>query len=72
MFSSGFGARADGSVLDEEGAALARAVPGVRVAPGPRSAARPRRACFQSPDAPGAVILDDGFQKLASGATSTS
>src|SRR5206468_4274817 len=63
VFSSGFGSRADGSALDEEGAALARVLPGVRVAQDrdPRSALA---GVFQSPGAPGAVVLDDGFQKL--------
>ena len=64
VFSSGFGARADASALDEEGASLARALPGVRVLQGrdPRSRRWPTRAA--EPDAPGAIVLDDGFQKL--------
>lgn len=64
VFSSGFGARADGSTLDEEGASLQRALPGVAIRQGPD----PRRALVEAcagQGRPDAVILDDGFQKLA-------
>jgi len=63
VFSSGFGARADASALDEEGASLARALPGVRVLQG-RDPDRVLADACRGPDAPGAIVLDDGFQKL--------
>jgi tetraacyldisaccharide 4'-kinase len=64
VFSSGFGSPADSGSLDEEGAALARAVPGARVLQAP-DARRALARVFEAPDPPGAVVLDDGFQKLA-------
>jgi tetraacyldisaccharide 4'-kinase len=64
IFSSGFGARAAGQDLDEEGASLRRAVPGALVL----QAAHPRRALAAATSRQGAlpdvVVLDDGFQKL--------
>jgi tetraacyldisaccharide 4'-kinase len=63
VFSSGFGARAAGSALDEEGAFLARALPGAQVLQGSDPAAD-IAAAFRSPGPPpDAIVLDDGFQK---------
>jgi tetraacyldisaccharide 4'-kinase len=64
VFSSGFGARADGSTLDEEGASLKRALPGVPIRQG-RDAPRLLLEACSSPERPDAIVLDDGFQKLA-------